>query len=129
MLKRFLLGVSLTLFTAIPLSAQTVGGVADRIAFEIAGPSLAEVQAYTYRAYLDNTPASVLPVTCAAGPASGVFTCISNEPLPAITLGAHTLQLSAANQAGEGTRSAVFNFTIIAVPQAPSGVRLVQAGN
>jgi hypothetical protein len=81
-----------------------------------------EAQAMTYYYYADGAVVAVVlsGVVCAG---SAPVTC--QVPFPAFTPGTHTLQLSAANAAGEGPKSAPpLSFTFVVLPSAPTNVRI-----
>jgi hypothetical protein len=93
------------------------------IAFGQANPgTLAEATGYTYRYYPNAvTTGTVLTgVTCTGTTAP--FNC--SAPYPAFTPGSHTLQLTAANIAGESVKSPVFSFTFVVVPGNPINIRI-----
>jgi hypothetical protein len=104
-----------------PLFAQT-GTPASKLVFDQVAPDLATASGYSYKYYADGatTGTALTGVTC-SGTASP-FTC--QTAYPAFTPGAHTLQLSATNAAGESPKSSVFSFTFVVVPAAPSNIRI-----
>lgn len=84
--------------------------------------TVAEASAYTFKYYPDAAAAgtTLSGVTCFQ---SGTTT-VCRVSFPAFAPGGHTLQLTATNAAGESAKSAVFSFTFVVVPSAPSGVRV-----
>src|SRR5262245_42710209 len=103
------------------LSAQTPATPADRLAWTQSGPSLSEVQAYTYRLYVDGT-AHVLTVVTCTGTGTD-YQCIGD--FPPMTPGPHSLQLSAANATGEGLKSIPLAVIFSVLPATPINVRVV----
>lgn len=115
-----------TMLAALPLMtfAQTVGGPSSKFGFDQAALTVADANAFTYRAYLDGSAVGVVvTTTCVASAVTSVHTCTA--PIPALTPGTHTVQLTAANVAGESLKSAAMSFTIVAVPSAPSSLRII----
>jgi hypothetical protein len=83
----------------------------------------AEAQTFLYRVYLDAaSPVVLTGVTCAV--VNGTTDC--SAPLPAPSIGIHTLQLTAENAYGEGEKSAVLSFKYPAVPNAPTNLRILK---
>lgn len=102
--------------------AQT-GTPTNGLAWDQAATDQATAQAYTYRYYPDGSASgTVLSGVVCSGTASP-FTCRVN--FPAFTPGAHTLQTTAANVAGESVKSAVFSFTFVVQPSAQTNLRIV----
>lgn len=85
---------------------------------------LATAQGYTYTAVIDALPAVALAVTCAEKnpPVESVFDCTA--PFPAVTPGAHTIEIIASNQAGSSQPSPPFSFVFMVVPAQPKNVRI-----
>lgn len=94
----------------------------NKIGFDQEGPSLAEVQAYTWKYYADSatTGIGLTGVTC-TGPVSP-YQC--EAPFPAFTPGPHTLTLTASNLAGESVKSAPLSFAFVVTPGAPTNLRI-----
>ena len=115
-----------TVFAAAVLWAGAAGAQpatgTSQLAWDQANATVTEAQAFTYRVYSDGgaTGAMLVSVTCVAGPSS----TICSAPFPAFTPGPHTLQLTAANAAGESAKSAVLSFTFVVVPSAPGNPRI-----
>ena len=95
----------------------------SRLAWDQDAPTLEDAQSYTYKYYPDSSTTGIIlkEVTC-TGTATP-FQC--SVPFPAFTPGKHTIQLSASNIAGEGTKSSVFSFTFVVVPSAPANIRII----
>lgn len=110
----------------LPVSAfaQAVGTPTSTFIFDQPAPDAGTAQGYTFKIYIDgNISGQVLAgVTCVASPTAAVQTCTA--PFPAFTPGTHTIQLTASNVAGESAKSAVFTFTLVAVPGAPGNIRI-----
>lgn len=130
-MRQLVSAFALALLTTIGLSAQTATGTA-KLAWNEATISntntpadVATVQAYTYKYYADGatTGTTLTPVTCTAD-ATPATTITCQAPFPAFTPGTHTLQITASDAAGEGTKSAVFTFTFVVVPGAPTNIRI-----
>ena len=117
------------LVLAAPLFAQTPSIPGDKLGFDQPAGTLAEAQGYGYKLYLDGATMGVGGVATCAGAASP-FLC--TVPLPALTTGTHTVQLTASvtlpapdNRVIESVKSAVLSFRLFAAPGAPSTVRIV----
>jgi hypothetical protein len=100
-------------------SAQVVSS--SRLGWDQPNATAAEASSYTYKYYPDGaTTGTVLTgITC-----SGTTTVACSAVFPAFTPGAHTLTISATNSAGEGPKSAAFNFTFVVLPSAPVSLRV-----
>lgn len=122
-MKKFIVTTMLVVGMGLGLSAQF--SPSSRVQFDIQAGTLSDANGYTYRAYIDGAAGVEFPATCVDALQAGLFTCTSVAPLPALTIGAHTLQLTAANVAGEGDRSSTFSFTVVASPNVPANIRLV----
>lgn len=100
------------------------------LVFDIVGPSLAEVQAYTFKHYDDGAAVGAAwqtgTVTCVAAVAAGTYTCTA--PFPAYTPGPHAVVLTATNLAGEGPKSAGFSFTFTVLPGVITNIRVGVGG-
>jgi hypothetical protein len=122
-MKLITTSVLLLLVFASIASAQTNATPTSKLAWDQENVnSIAEAQALTYRLYADGaTTSTILVATCGIGPN---FWPMCTTPFPAFTPGAHTLQLTAGNSAGESAKSAVFSFTMLVIPSAPIGVRI-----
>lgn len=105
-------------------SAQTQAGPGSRLTWTQVASTLADAQALTYRAYFDEgTTGVVLVATCAATATPNSFNCVA--PIPAVTPGSHTVQLTAANVAGESPKSVGLQFTMQAVANTPTGLGIL----
>ncbi len=103
-----------------PLSAQSATPT-SRLAFDQQAPSLAVAQGYVYKYSPDgNPPATTPPVTCTG--TTSPYVC--SFDFPAFAPGAHSLTLTAGNEAGDSAPSAPFNFTFVVVPQSPTNLRV-----
>lgn len=122
-MKRFLWlpFVAVFAFVAGFAFAQT-GTSASTLAWDQAAANLAEAQAYSFKYYPAGaaTGIALSGVTCSG--AAAPFTC--SVSYPAFTPGAHTLQLTAGNAAGESPKSAAFSFTFVVIPSAPANIRI-----
>jgi|SRR5581483_4152810 len=114
------LSVALSLAPTL-LLAQT-GTPSSKLIWDQTAPDLATAQAYTYTSYPDGsaTGTGLSGVTCSG--TTSPFTC--QVTYPAFTPGAHTLQLTAKNAAGESPKSAAFSFTFVVLPAAPVNLRI-----
>ena len=120
-MKKLIVFTLAALLFAMPVMAQTATP-GNNLAFDQAAPSLTEAQAYTYQLYADGSSGFIgLTNVVCAGTASP-FQC--TVQFPAFTPGAHTLQLTASNAAGESAKSAVFSFTFVVQPAAPTNLRI-----
>ena len=119
-MKRLLLVVCCLLGAGVTAHAQTTS--ASQLAWDQGAANLATAQGLTYRYYADGsaTPVTLSGVTCTGSAAPFVCTVA----FPAFTPGAHTLQLAAANVAGESAKSLVLSFTFVVIPDAPANLRI-----
>jgi hypothetical protein len=111
----------------VPALAQTPAQQSNKIGW--VQPELTPDEALTlrYTLYIDNTGAVLAGVTCEA--VSGATEC--KAPLPALLVGLHTLELSAANMVdpqapAESPRSAPFAIRFYVAPTAPTGLKLTK---
>lgn len=81
--------------------AETVTGV-ERFGWDQPAADAGELASFRYAFYVDDARSEVTDVSCAPGPSSGRFTCTA--PLPAMSPGAHTLQVAAFVNDGGVTR-------------------------
>jgi len=100
----------------------------SRLGWTQEAPSLAAAQGYEYEASFDGGGAGVLSnVVCAAGGAPTEFSCAAD--FPPLTPASHTVTLRAVLVTGTtrtpGPMSAAFTFTFVALPAAPSNLRIV----
>ena len=113
------------LLGAAVVAQGPVATPSSKFQFDQPAPDVATANGYTFRLYADGaaTGAIVAGVVCVAGATAGVQTC--TMPFPAFTPGAHTVQLTAANVAGESPKSSPFAFTLVVIPGAPSNLRVI----
>jgi len=112
--------VALLVVGAGAAAAQVVPPGSELIWDQPNAATAAIAQAYTFRYYPD---AAVVGITLTGVTCAGTAPIICRAPFPAFTPGPHTITLSAANAAGEGPKSAVFMFTFVVVPSAPTNLR------
>lgn len=114
------------MFGACLLTAQTVMAQTavptSRLGWDQAAVTPAEASGYTYRYYPDGAVGGTTVSSVACTGVSSPFNC--SISFPAFTPGSHTLQLTAANVAGESVKSASFAFVFVVVPAAPTGLRI-----
>lgn len=114
--------IVISVFFFLSGTAFAQAGPGKALAWDQSGATVADAQAYTYTVYADGaTQGTVLaPVMCSA--AAGPVVC--SAAFPAFPPGDHTLQLTASSGGLESAKSAVFSFTFVVVPNAPSGLRV-----
>jgi hypothetical protein len=104
----------------------------SHLGFTVAGPSLAEVQACSYRAYLDGAPKPVVipAVTCAVAPApSDAFVCttpVFTVAFPKLAAGFHSVQITHTPPPPhdlESPKSAAIAFTYQTIGITSVGVK------
>lgn len=102
-------------------TAQTVVP-SSRLGWDEVAASNSEAGGFTYKYYPDGaaTATTIGTATCTGG--SSPFAC--TVPFPTFSPGSHTLQLTATNAAGESAKSAVFSFTVVAIPATPTNLRV-----
>ena len=93
----------------------------SKIIFDQAGLTLAEVNAYTFKYYPDNSLVG-LSLTAACTGTVSPFTC--SGQFPTFTNGNHTLTLSATSLGGESPKSAPFAFAYVGAPLSPGNIRI-----
>jgi len=109
--------------TPIILSAQAPIGIpTSKFAWNEDAPTLADVQGYTYKYYLDGAVAGVAFVGVVCSGAASPFSCEVN--IPAFTPGNHSITYTAQNIAGESSKSLPFGFAFVVTPAIPSGMRI-----
>lgn len=105
----------------VSMAAQGSATASSKYAWDQAGPDLATVQAYAFKAYIDGaTTGTVLTATCTG--ASAPFVCTA--PIGAFTQGSHSVKFTAGNAAGESAQSAAVTFTFVIVPSVPANPRI-----
>lgn len=75
-----------------PSETETITG-GERFGWEQPAADAGELSAFRYALYLDDARSEASGVSCAPGQTSGRFACTSS--LPAMSSGAHTLQVAA----------------------------------
>ena len=121
-MKNILLACAFLIGSAAVSSAQSATP-SSRLGWDQGAPTLADANGYTYKSFADGVaPGVVLTgVTCAG--TTSPYACVVN--FPAFTPGSHTIQISAANIAGESLPSAPFSFVFVVTPAVPANLRLV----
>jgi hypothetical protein len=112
----------------VPPSAETITGN-ERIGWDQPAADAVELAAISYVVYIDGARTALADVTCAGASAGAGFLCTAR--LPALTVGAHTLELASFVTDGgvlESARSAPLRVTMAALAQggpAADGARAV----
>lgn len=97
-----------------------------RLAWDQSAESLADAQAYRFTAYVNGaTTGAVVTATCSG--AASPFECVT--PLPATSIGTHTVVIAAQTVFDDGlfsdeARSAAFSFRVVEPASAPGRLRL-----
>ncbi len=89
---RWLVGLSVGLGFALPVYGQTPAVPSDKLAWTQA-TSGASASQLSYAAFVDGVRVAIPTATCTAGSAAGTLEC--QAPLPAMTPGAHSIELIA----------------------------------
>lgn len=119
-MKKILLAVVL-LFAASTAFAQNPPATGtNKIGWDQEGPSLTEVQAYTWKYYADKSVVGVSLTGVSCTGTASPYQC--EVSFPAFTPGTHTLTLTATNLAGESPQSNPLNFTFVVTPSAPKNL-------
>jgi glucose/arabinose dehydrogenase len=104
-----------------PGGVQTINGT-ERIGWDQTASDAVELATLSYAIYVDGARTDATGVTCASTPGTPGFPCSAR--LPAMSLGAHTLELSAfvnANASLESARSPAIHVNLVAqTAPAPS---------
>ena len=119
--RRTIATLALVLGLVAGLTAQTAIPTSN-LAWDQPAPTLAAAQNYTYKYYPDTEPSATTFATVACAGTTSPFVCVTT--FPAFAPGAHTIQITATNIAGESARSAMFAFTFVVVPGAPANIRI-----
>lgn len=124
-MRKFLLVLLLALPSSVAAQTAPNVGPNDSFAWNQDGTSLATVQAYVYKYYLDGavTGSVFSGVTC-SGTATP-FTCQVRSPT--FAMGSHSIALTAASAAGESVFSSPFQFVYGNPPQIPNNIRVIKA--
>lgn len=125
-MKKFCL-FALAIFWTVPAFAQTPAIQSQKLGWDQQAPTLATASGYQYAVYLDSGPRTVVTGTVCTGTGSP-FSC--TVPLPAMTPGVHTLELTAADTSVPGTviesvKSAPFALRLVVAPAAGTNLRIV----
>lgn len=125
-MKKIILACVFALSLATPTFAQTTALPTSRFVMDVRG-SATEVAAYVARLYLDNAgpgAGQIITLTCATTPDPNIQRCTT--PIPAVTAGpTHVAEFTVANEAGESLRSNPFNFRLIAIPDSPFNIGII----
>lgn len=124
-MKRLMLlsAISIFLLTASAAAQNPILVAGNKWGIFQDGQTLVEVQAFTYRYYLDgSSTGAVIAFTC-TGTATP-FSCVSG-PTPIFSRGNHTISFTAANQSGESGKSTPFAFEFVTNPNTPTGTRII----
>lgn len=130
-MKKVLLSLAI-LFGVASISEAQVATPGSRLAWDQAASSLGQAQNYIYEAFWDGGSAVPMTGVACSGDTSP-FTC--SAEFIALTPGSHVVRIRAVDTASvPGTRlesplSAVFNFTLVALPATPTNVRIIPGSN
>lgn len=113
---------TLLLAVVLQLPAQPTAAPASSFAWDQGALDLATAQAQTYRHYDDGSGVGAVFPTVVCSGAASPFQC--QAPIPAYTPGAHTVTVTAGNEAGESAPSNVVAFKFVVTPPAPANVRI-----
>ncbi len=85
---------------------------------------LATVQAYSYRTIIDSV---VVPVMAVCTGPTAPYQCTTGVPTQGQGVGPHSLQVTASDQRGQTSTSAIYNYIVdsaVGAPGVPGGVRI-----
>jgi hypothetical protein len=100
-------------------------GPNDSFGWSQVGTTLAEVQAFVYKYYLDGAvTGSVFSGVKCSGTATP-FNC--QVRIPSFSAGQHSITLTAANSTGESTPSTPFAFVYGNPPLSPNNISIIRA--
>ena len=101
------------------LHAQTTVRTGMELVWDQDQTTAAEAQTFSYRYFVDGATTGDLlaGVTCAGAPV------VCRAPVPAFTLGAHTITLAAENGYGGSLPSTPLDFRFVVVPSQPRNPR------
>src|SRR5262249_29537025 len=109
-----------------PTTVETINGT-ERLGWDQPAADAVELAAIRYAVYVDDVRSEIASVTCAPTAAANGFSCTGR--LPALTRGAHALQIASFTVDGavlESARSAPIRVMVVAA--ASSGVPTVTPG-
>ena len=106
-LRPRLIAIALFLVTACGGSPPAPGGTetitgSERFGWDQPAADAGELASFRYALYVDEARSEAADVSCAPGPSSGRFACSAR--LPAMSAGAHSLQVAAFVLDGGATR-------------------------
>jgi hypothetical protein len=118
--------LAVVLISVRSVAAQQAPGalsmVNNQYQWQQGAADLAEASSYVYRAYVDTMPV-ILAHACQATAQPMIFACAAS--IGPQLVGAHSAQLTAANQAGESEKSTPpLLYSVAIVPPAPQDPRL-----
>jgi hypothetical protein len=120
-MKKILLTVILLTFTSV-VYAQPPATGKNKIGFDQEGPTLTEVQAYTWKYYADTATTGIILTGVSCIGTVSPYQC--EAPFPAFTPGSHILTLTTSNLAGESIKSAPLSFAFVVTPGAPINIKI-----
>lgn len=113
---------------ATPALAQSPAVPSDRLGWTQSAGA-AEIADLTFGVYVDGSKVALPTATCVAAATTGMYDCVA--PFPAMTPGAHTLELVAIRTMGttvlESAKSVPLAVTFVVVPSAPQSPRVVKS--
>jgi hypothetical protein len=118
-MKRLTLAIVLVLVPFVG-EAQTF----RQLGWDQPASSLSDVQAATYKYYLDGSETGLPLINVSCSGDTSPFQCTAD--FPASTPGPHTLSVSAVNVAGESAKSNELKFNTVVVMAAPQNLRGIQ---
>jgi len=110
-----------------PTTVETITGT-ERIGWDQPAADAADLAAIRYAIYVDDVRSELAGVTCATSSGANGFACTGR--LPALTGGAHALQIASFTSASavvESARSATFRVNVVA-PAGAAGAPTVKPG-
>lgn len=113
------------LIVLVPRSAVAQATDVDYLVFGQAAPSLSEAQRAIFKYYPDGNLVGTALVNVVCSGAVAPYTC--KVLFPQFTSGAHSLMLTASNEAGESGKSVVFNFTFVTTLASPISIHIEKA--
>lgn len=124
---RFRLALLFTIMFAPPIAAQTVATPASVYQWTEANMAAATAQSATYKHYdpaTGTTSTTLTGVTCTAN-ATVPANADCQAPIPALTLGNHTVAISQVISTAESTKSNTVTFQFVVVVQ-PTNLRIAK---
>ena len=124
---RWLLTLCVVLGFAPAVGAQTPTVQADKLGWSQT-TTASELSLLSFAVFIDGARQPLADVSCVVSSTAGVYDCVA--PFPAMTPGAHTIELVAIRTEGtlvvESAKSAPFAIRLVVGPAVPAALKIVR---